>query len=199
MPIPTQANFRPSGMAPNVVGGQRVSLTSVGFYNDTRTSGVAPTSGDVLPGRFVALDSTGNFHTNNNSHEPRLGVAAITTGFTANTFAGMALNRAGSTPTRGAIPSAQTVNDTSTITAYRGGDTLSRAVEGEWWVEFDSATVPAAGTAVRVDNVTVGSLGRASATIGVALPTTVAVFTGRVERGWDGKFYASINLPNKLI
>lgn len=196
MPIPVLANFDPQGMKPNVVGGQRVNLTSVGFYDDTRTSAVAPGSEGVVPARFVAFDATGDFDTSNVTREPRLGVKAADGTFAATDFAGMALNRQAA-PVRGVIASAQTVNDTLE-TYYTERETLSRAVQGEWWVEFDSATAPAYGAAVFVDNVTAGSEGRASASVGVALPTTVIIFTGRVETGWDGKNYASFNIPTKL-
>lgn len=196
MPIPVQANFRPSGMAPNVVGGQRGSLTSVGFYNDTRTSGVAPGSGPVYVARAVAYDATGDFDTDG-KREPRLGIAAVDGTFAAADFAGFALKR-NAELVRGDIASANTIDDT-TETYYGPQQVLSRAVQDEWWVSYDSDTVvPARGDAVFIDNVTVGLEGQTSASVGVALPTTVVVFTGRVEQGWDGNYYALVNIPTKL-
>jgi len=195
--LPTAANFSAYGQKANVVGGQRVSLTSVGFYDDTRTSAVAPASAEVVPGRFVMYDTAGNFDGSLLTREPRKGIKAVVGAFVAADFAGIALRRPGSTPIRGAIPSAQTVNDTQTE-SFVAGDVLSRAVQNEWWVEFDSATAPAAGAAVFVDDVTAGFLGRASASVGQALATTVAVFTGRVEQGLNGLYYASVNILNKL-
>ena len=196
MPIPVQANFRPAGMYPNVVGGQRGSLTSVGFYNDTRTSGIAPGSGNVYVARAVAYDATGDFDLSNPTREPRLGVAAVTGAFAAADFAGFAL-RQNADPVRGTIADAQTINDT-TETFYLPGQVISRAVADEWWVEYNTGDpVPARGDAVFIQ--TAATLeGVASAATGVALPTDVAVFVGRVEQGWDGKSYALVNIKDKL-
>ena len=197
MPIPVLSNFRPDGMAANVVGGQRLSTTSVSTYDDTRTSAVAPASNEVIPGRLVAYDATGNVDVGSRVREPRLGIAAPTTGFLAANFAGIALKR-NTTAIRGAIPTAQTVNDTTTSSGYFGGDLLSRAVLGEWWVEYDSAVVvPARGAAVFVE-ITGANRGRVSTTAGTALPATAIVFTGRVEQGWNGLYYASVNILTKL-
>lgn len=198
MPIPTIDNFEPFGMKPNVVGGQRLNLSQVNEYNDTRTRVVAPGSADILPGRMVMFDASGNTDEGAlGSRLPRRGVRAVDAAFTAADLAGVAIYRT-SAPIRGRVAKFTEVNSDLT-NPFEPEDSLSTAVDNEWAVEYDDINVvPAEGAQVFVDNVNAGEEGRLSASVGVAIPQTVMVFTGFVAMGFDGKAYAGVSFLQRL-
>jgi hypothetical protein len=198
MPVPVLSNFDPFGMKPNVVGGQRLNLSQVNEYNDTRTRVVAAGSADILPGRMVMFDPAGDTDEGPlGSRLPRLGVKAVDGTFTAADLAGVAIYRT-SAPVRGRVQRFDVVDDTMT-NPFEPEDSLSTAVDNEWAVEYDDLlTVPAAGDQVFVDNVNAGEEGRLSASVGVAIPQTVMVFTGYVAEGYDGKAYAGVSFLQRL-
>jgi hypothetical protein len=192
MPIPVLANFRARGMAPNVVGGKRTAENFSAEYTDTATGVIAPASLPATPGRILMYDTAGDTDAANAYRGKRRGVKAVTSAFVAADFAGILIRRYAS-PVYGAIPSANTVNDTTTNASVLPGEVVSRAVARTWYVEFDSATPPTESAAVFVDNSSaVANYGRVSASVGVTLTTARLVFTGEHEQGWDGKYYAGV-------
>jgi hypothetical protein len=200
MSIPVLSNFRARGMSADVVGGKRVGQNFTDTYVDTMTGVIAPLSLPAVPGRVLQYFPAGNTD-GNTFRGRRLGVGAVTAAFTPALFAGMLIRRYAS-PTYGAIPSANTVNDVTTEASVRPGEVVSRAVATDWYFEFDAAVAPVAGGAVFVDNtapsIAAGNGGRVSASVGVSLTTAGAVFTGDFEQGWDGRFYAGVRIVTRV-
>ena len=172
MPIPTAANFQPDYMAPNVVGGKPVSGGDNWPFHWARTGIVAPGSEPVLNARVLAYDPTGDIDrtaTGESGALKRRGVKAVDATFTDVDFAGFVIYQR--TKLIDGVIANQTVVDDTQVAAHNPGDTLARAVDGYWFLEFDSAAPPADEGQVFVDNVNVDptKLGIVSASVGVAL------------------------------
>jgi hypothetical protein len=203
--IPVDANFRPQGMYAPVVGGKPLFGGEDYTNFSTRSGFVAPTSVGIPPGRFVAFvnaaNSTGYLRGDFPSeHLPTHGVDLPGVAFTAADFAGIAIYQR-ALPNRSFPAPLGTVNDTNPAPLYERKQTLTRAVDRAWWVEFDNVAPPTRNGIVFVDNVTAGKQGRASAGVGEDLPPEIITFYGPeyVQQGYDGLFYAAVKFNQCIV
>lgn len=203
--IPTDANFIPQGMAAPVVGGKPIFGSEEWVKFSTRSGIVVPASAGIQPGRFVALDDTGNSEALTRGdypteHIPLHGVALPGAGFTADDFGGIAIFQR-ALRNRSYPAAFGVVDDPNAAPMYEAGDSLTRAVDIAWWVVFDNAAPPVREGQVFVDNVTAGEEGRASVATGVSLSTDIISFYGPeyVQLGLDGLFYAGVKFNRCIV
>jgi hypothetical protein len=206
--LPVDSNFRPDGMFAPVVGGKPVFCTEADAAKCIRSGNAAPDTVGIPLGRFLAFDPTGDATDNSagtqgnfpSEHLPRFGVDLPGVGFTAADFAGISAYQRALANYSVPAPMGQ-VAPNDFLPAYRANETVNRAVEGVWWVQFDNVAPPVREGIVFVDNTTVGSEGQASVATGVALPAGIVTFLGPeyvVAESGDGRAYAAVKF-NQLI
>lgn len=203
--IPVDANFIPNGHAAPVVGGKPIFGSEEFNRFFTRSGVVADTSAPILAGKLIALDDAANSDSTTRGnypteHIPLHGVALPGAAFVAEDFGGVAIFQR-AMRNRSYPAAFGTVDDPNASPAYEACDSLTRSVDGQWWVVFDNVVPPVRNGQVFVDNVTPGSEGQASVATGVALPVEVITFYGPeyVQQGLDGLFYAGVKFNQCII